>query len=91
MKDPADLMISTTGPSRNQLKADIHGIAVALKFKRVRLGRYRREDCSVETARKLLMQAVLVESGYIDGTLISGFKLSAGVNVRIDLVRRKSK
>jgi hypothetical protein len=89
MKDPANMMVRTTGSHRNELKRDAHKLAVAAGWRRIRLGRYRKEDCTKKEAVRLVSSMIALEELYDSKTKIKSVILSAGVNVYIDITERE--
>lgn len=91
MKDPADMMVRTSGPSRNELKREVHFLAIAEGFRRVRLGRYRRDDCTVDVALRIATRIRAAQTKFSDGMIVKSLRLSAGINLRIDFTDRTTK
>jgi hypothetical protein len=89
MKDPANMMVRTKGPGRNALKREAHDLAVAGGWRRVRLGRYRKEDCTKKEAAKLVTAIINLEAKYDADTKVKSIILSAGVNVHVDISERE--
>lgn len=89
MKDPANMMVRTTGASRNALKRDAHDVAVSAGWRRIRLGRYRKEDCTKREAAELASAIIDLEDRYDETTKIKAIIISAGVNVHSYLAERE--